>query len=70
MPPPGPRQRLFPETATAYAVLAATLLFTAVVWYYARADVHHREARIFDEMVQGVTNAIGQRMEAYADTRH
>jgi len=67
MPPPGPRQRLFPETATAYAVLAATLLFTAVVWYYARADVHHREARIFDEMVQGVTNAIGQRMEAYSD---
>ncbi len=61
------RKRSLPESAIAYAVLAATLLFTAVVWYYARTNVQHREARIFNEMVQGVTTAIGQRMEVYSD---
>ena len=61
------RQRSLPESAIAYAVLAATLLFTAVVWYYARINVQHREARIFNEMVQSVTAAIGQRMEVYSD---
>ena len=67
MPLPWLRQRSLPESAIAYAVLAATLLFTAGVWYYARINVQHREARIFNEMVQGVTTAIGQRMEVYSD---